>query len=183
MRRLRTVVLSISLTALLFAPFAVFAQDADTPTSEIVDIEEVNSFELFWPMVAGKTMDDGIIYSIKRLKEKVRGWFIFGKIQKANYGVFLGTKRVLEAEKLLKEDKKDLVIKSLDLAITHFKSSQENIERAREKDSSATIDLQARSRLQNLDKLVSWLAADREDVKSELGLVEEVVSQTLKNVP
>src|SRR3989344_5547563 len=52
-----------------------------------------DSYMLFWPLTAGRTQGDSI-YSLKLLKEQIRGWFIFGDVRKADYAVFLGTKRV-----------------------------------------------------------------------------------------
>ncbi|MEK7188745.1 MAG: DUF5667 domain-containing protein, partial [Patescibacteria group bacterium] len=61
-----------------------------------------NSFELFWPVVAGRTQGDSL-YPIKRWKEKLRGWLIFGNLQKADYFLFLSVKRFVEIEKLIKQ--------------------------------------------------------------------------------
>lgn len=77
----------------------------------------VNSYELFWPMVAGKTTSDGFIYQLKIFKEDVRGYLIFGPTQKANYQVLRASKRLLEAEKLLLDKKDDLASITLDKAI------------------------------------------------------------------
>lgn len=77
----------------------------------------VNSYELFWPLVAGKTMADGFVYQLKILKEDVRGYLIFGPAQKANYQVFQASKRLLEAEKLVLDKKDDLASLTLDKAI------------------------------------------------------------------
>src|SRR3989344_7375004 len=74
---------------------------------------EVNSFVLFWPVSAGKTMGESL-YGLKTFKEKVRGLLIFGKVQKVDYSLFLATKRVVEAEKLLNDGKDDLAVKTLD---------------------------------------------------------------------
>lgn len=80
-----------------------------TPTSSPLN---VSSFELFWPIVAGKTAGDPL-YFIKTLKEELRGKLIFGSAQKADYSVFLATKRIIEAEKLIFERKDDLAEKTL----------------------------------------------------------------------
>jgi len=181
MRRLRTVVLSISLTALFFAPFAVFAQDADTPTSDIANIEEVNSFELFWPVVAGKTTGEPL-YFLKSLKEKVRGWFIFGASQKAEYAVFLATKRVVEAEKLINEGKNDLADKTLSRATTQLEKAEQNLGKALDKgtpfqDEAVNIE----NRLSNLEIFVPWLILNSEENKEALSrFLEKVESLSSK---
>ena len=76
-----------------------------------VSAQAVDSYELFWPTVAGVTMDDPK-YILKTLKENVRGFFIFGKAQKVDYLITLAIKRTVEAEKLTKLDKKDLAQKT-----------------------------------------------------------------------
>lgn len=73
----------------------------------------VDSFELFWPLAPGKVMGD-TLYPLKLLKEKISDFLTFGTAQKANYKVFLATKRAIEAEKLLKDGKTDLANKTLD---------------------------------------------------------------------
>lgn len=125
------------LFTLLISPVTVLAQSNNqesmeegdssemmemSETGEEVMIEEVNSFELFWPMVAGRTRGDSL-YAVKRIKEKVRGWLIFGQAEKADYAVFLGTKRVLEVEKLLGEGKNDLANKTMEDAKEQFAKS------------------------------------------------------------
>lgn len=85
-----------------------------TPTPAPVD-----SFSLFWPLSAGKTMQSKI-YFLKILKEKIRGILIFGSAEKADYDVFLGIKRMLEAEALMKGNVSDLANKTLDDAANDF---------------------------------------------------------------
>src|SRR3989344_5183162 len=63
-----------------------------------------NSYELFWPVVAGKVKGDSL-YPVKLLKEKVRAFFIFDSGAKAEYFSFLSTKRLVEFEKLALVDK------------------------------------------------------------------------------
>ena len=81
----------ISLALVLFSFSPAFAQ-------------EINSYELFWPITAGKVAGEPF-YGLKLFKEKVRGSFIFGKFQKASYALFLTTKRVVETEKLIENFK------------------------------------------------------------------------------
>src|SRR3989338_9481511 len=93
----------------LFSVNVVFAQ---TPSPK-------TTFEAFWPLTAGKTIDDPL-YFLKVWKENFRGMFIFGNPKKAEYAVYLGTKRVLEAEKLLKNGKKELAHQTLVKATQQF---------------------------------------------------------------
>src|SRR5258706_11685992 len=95
-------VLFSSLLLLFAFSTSVFAKTTvlkPTPTPTPVPV--VNSFELFWPMSSGKTLQSKV-YFLKTLKEEVRGFFIFGSAQKADYKIFLSIKRMLEAEALMK---------------------------------------------------------------------------------
>jgi len=61
---------------------------------------EINSYELFWPIVPGRVSGDAL-YPLKLFKEKIRGFFILSSIKKAEYNLFLSEKRVVELEKLV----------------------------------------------------------------------------------
>ena len=117
----------------------------------------VSSFELFWPLSAGKTIDDPV-YFLKTFKENLRGMLIFSEANKADYAVYLGTKRILEAEKLLKENKKDFADKTLDKALEQFEIAQKNIEEAsiKKMDNRDSANI-IKSRLNNLTNFLSTL--------------------------
>lgn len=141
--------------------------------------DDVNSFELFWPMVAGKSRGESL-YSLKLFKEKIRGWLIFRPDLKANYEVFLGTKRVLEAEKLLNEAKTDFALITLDEAKGHFDTAISALNKARESDPGASVDPQALERLQNVDRLTKWLITKNEGaVHSKLETTESSLKELL----
>lgn len=164
----RTIIGLFSLASLLVAflvtPQLALAQKAKispSPSASPLLIAVINSNELFWPLAAGKTTDDSL-YFLKTFKENVRGWLIFGNAQKADYAVFLGTKRVLEAEKLLAEDKKDFADKTFDKALEQFEIARKNIEEASGKkmllsNSVATM----KPRLGNLIDFLPTLMSDK----------------------
>ena len=108
---------AILLLFLAVTPIAVLAQENDGTVS--AKLQNGGSYELFWPLTAGKTMDDPL-YFLKLWKEDIGGLFIFNVAKKADYGVMLSTKRILEAEKLLKEEKEDLAVKTLDKALAQL---------------------------------------------------------------
>lgn len=146
----------------------------DVVTQEGEEVAEINSFELFWPIVAGKTQGDSL-YSLKTFKEKVRGWFIFGKPQKAEYAVFLATKRVIEAEKLINEGKKDLTNETLDRAIFQFEVAEENINAVQGSLGSAVNEIN--NKLDNLETFMPWLISQNEEYKDELQPILEIVEE------
>lgn len=79
---------------------------------EMMETHSLNSYELFWPVVAGRTRSNRL-YIVKRLKERVRGLLIFGHAQKVDYRISLATKRVLETEQLVAEGREDLASATL----------------------------------------------------------------------
>lgn len=85
------------------------------------------TYEAFWPLTAGRTMDDSL-YFLKVWKETLRGMLVFGNPQKAEYAVYLGTKRALEADKLLGLGKTDLANKTLTKALEQLDFAQKNVD-------------------------------------------------------
>lgn len=81
---------------------------------------QISSFELFWPVVAGKVRGDSL-YSLKLLKEKIRSLFIFSSLKKAEYYSFLSTKRLVEFEDLIleKKDFKNAELTQKDILTIH----------------------------------------------------------------
>jgi hypothetical protein len=66
------------------------------------DYSKFDSYDVFWPIVAGKTMGDKL-FSLKMMKERVREMLIFSSFRKADYNITLSEKRLVEAEKLYLE--------------------------------------------------------------------------------
>lgn len=131
--------------------------------------QEVSSYELFWPVTAGKTLGDSL-YGLKIFKEKLRGAFIFGKLQKLDYSLFLATKRVVEAEKLLNEGKVDLAKATLAKMDRVLDTASANIDIPKELKSKSEVDA-LNKRLDNLETFLKWLVTKNESVKADLGLL------------
>lgn len=173
---LKALSITASSIALFLTAFvtSVFAVDTPAPSATPVAIvEEANSFELFWPMVAGKTSQDSL-YFLKTLKEKVRGIFIFGAPQKAEYAVFISTKRVLEAEKLLTDGKEDAAVKAIDAAIAQLAKAENQVTKAKEaKASLGGVAATMSTRLANTQKLAGWLATKYPSQQEKLNSLSE----------
>src|SRR6185369_12550673 len=137
------------------APVVAAAKTQANPTP--TPVPTVNSFDMFWPLVAGKTIESKLYY-LKLLKEKIRGMLIFGKAQKADYEVFLGIKRMLEAEVLMKAGKNDLANQTLDKALAKFQAAATDIDSAK---SSGEIPQDTKdeinTRVGNLKKFTNYL--------------------------
>ena len=83
-----------------FSPTASAASVSGlSPTPVLYKTDSVNSYELFWPVSAGRVMGDKL-YFLKILKENIRGALIFNDLKKAEYNITLSEKRTVEAEKL-----------------------------------------------------------------------------------
>lgn len=142
------------LTFLSLVPFSVYAQETKN------ELENINSFELFWPLVAGKVKGDKF-YSLKIFKENARGFLIFGKPQKADYSLFIATKRILEVEKLANDDKKELSLQTLDVALDELADVEKNMEASRDSIKSTVDDLNLK--FDNLEIFLPWLITQYKD--------------------
>lgn len=84
---------------------------------------KVDSFELFWPIVAGKVQGDSM-YSLKIFKENVRGYLILSSLKKVEYLTFISSKRLVEFEELALSRKNfENATKTLEV----YKSTQKKI--------------------------------------------------------
>lgn len=169
MKRVLSLFLGVVLLLGIFSP--AFAESLETPNKMV----EIKSFELFWPVVAGRTMGDPL-YSLKSLKEKVRGWFIFGKARKADYKIFLATKRVVEAEKLLKNDKNDLALKTFGLAENNVMKGKAYWTDVENKANQGDVMVNIKNQLTNIEKFLNYLESKNE------GAVMERINKLNSNV-
>lgn len=172
---MKKIIICIFFGLLLIGIFSTsaFAVSTPAPTSPPSNL---SSFELFWPIVAGKTMDESL-YFLKSLKEKVRGMFIFGSSQKANYELLLATKRVVEAEKLINEGKTDYANKTLDVASQQLDKASLNLDKALSmKVSFQEQALDMTNKLSNLEVFIPWLMNKADKNKEILSKVLEKVN-------
>ena len=156
--KLIKLVLIVFASTLIF-PSLTFAQ-SPTPSKEATTTaspKDISSFELFWPLAAGRTKADSV-YTLKLIKENVRGLLIFGNVQKADYAVFLATKRLLEVEKLLSEGKQDLASKTGEAAVKQLAKAEKKLAKANEKNEKFNDNRKVMlDRLTNMQKFLSIL--------------------------
>jgi len=188
MKRIVSFILGFALVLGLFSP--VVAQDVEvseaTSEADVMgtedEVAEVNSFELFWPVVAGKTRGDSL-YFLKSLKEKVIGILVFGDAKKADYLISLATKRVVEAEKLLLDGKEDLAIKTLDEAEENVVKSREYWDGVDNKANEGDIMINIKNQLTNIEVFLNFLETDNEGVvKNEIVELNEIVANFIINL-
>jgi len=125
-------------------------------------VQEISSFELFWPVVAGKTVDDNM-YFLKSFKEKLRGSLIFSDSRKMDYDIFLSVKRVVESEKLVDEGKADFAKTTVGEAENQVTKAKEEFVKGKEaKVDFGEVAPQIIDRLSNMEKLIVWLSSKNE---------------------
>ena len=116
------------------------------------------------------------LYGLKTFKEKIRGAFIFGKVQKVDYSLFLATKRVVEAEKLLSGSKIELAQKTLVKMDEALDVASANIDIPQELKGKGEVD-EINKKLGNLELFIPWLASKNESAKNELDAIFSKVQE------
>ncbi|MFH1407530.1 MAG: DUF5667 domain-containing protein [Patescibacteria group bacterium] len=160
----------------LLASFTKFVSAEAVTTPVSTPPSEVSSFEIFWPIVAGRTMGDSL-YFLKSLKEGLRGVLIFGQAQKADYSVFLTTKRIVEIEKLILEGKADLVEKTLVEATKQIDKATVNVTQALAKGNPFQEQaVNMGNRLSSLEIFISQLILKTDKNKDGLSKILEKIS-------
>jgi len=169
--------LLVALAVLALTPNSIIAKERFIPTPS--PTAEINSFELFWPISAGKTVGDSLFF-VKNLKENIRGLLIFGMPQKARYSALLATKRVVEAEKLMFEGKEDLATKSLGLAEIKLNMIGSNFGKHLSSGKTIPDDISVEmvGNLNNLEIFLTWLPTKyplhKEKLDKLLGIVKSL---------
>ncbi len=171
--------IAVFFTKSVLAQYPVSSLPSSSPTSLELS-QQVNSYELFWPLTAGRTVDDSL-YSLKLFKEKIRGWLIFGIQQKADYAAMLTTKRVLEAEKLINENKTNLVGQTFNMASSQLDIVNDQLKMAKQKNEKmgqTATDLS--NKLNNLEKFLNNLLNNKPEYQTQIkNLLEKI--QSAKN--
>lgn len=162
----------------LVLPFIIFANSlaitkiAPKPTPQPI---EVNSYELFWPIVAGRVQGDSM-YSLKILKEKVRGRLIFSNLRKAEYNTVLSEKRLLEFEKLAITNKD---FKNSAKTLETLKKTQEQVvnQLGQAKKEGLDVSLSSQTIAEAFDKEASLLQSILSKIEpSQKGIVTEAIA-------
>ena len=174
-KKIVVVFASLALVAGVGANFALAQEEVARP------VEELSSFELFWPVTAGRTKEDSL-YSLKLFKERVRGMVIFGSFKKVDYDIFLTTKRVIEAEALFNSGKQDLANKTLDLAINRLGDAQKRIEKIDATDKAGVIVDRVNNRLNNLEVFLPRLISQNEASRDKLQEILDKVQSLNRNI-
>lgn len=70
------------------------------PEEEEYDFVSMTTYEMFWPLVAGKVPGDRF-YGLKVWRDKLMYSLLFGSLKKSEYLKKMANKRLLEVEKLV----------------------------------------------------------------------------------
>lgn len=176
--------IAIFFTGLLFLSLffgvinSVSAQE-DMATSEASPSGTINSYNLLWPLTAGKTEADSF-YFLKLIKEQITGWFIFGDIRKADYEIYLGSKRYLEAEKLLKEGKVESALRAFEKADSHLHSAYNHVKSASSNGKISRDEIR-RDRLIHIKALIDQLRPTAPDAETALDQVKDRADSILRD--
>jgi len=102
---------------------------------------------------------------------------IFGNAKDAEYDVFLATKRVVEAEKLINNDKHELATKTIGDAIENLDEAQENWDDVENRDTPVKHEMN--NKLDNLETFLPYLStlSDNTETNDAIqSLLEKVTS-------
>lgn len=146
-----------------------------SPTTDSAIINQVDTFTLFWPLTAGKTRADSI-YILKQWKEELRALLIFGKPQKAEYMVFLSSKRLLEADSLIRSGKTDLAFRTLEDALINLNKAEKFINESKDDTTLNSVSEETKKKLKNLTILLDYLISQS---KEPMKMLKEVKDKSV----
>lgn len=162
----------------VFISTPAFAQEKDSTIS--AKLKSGGSYELFWPLTSGRTIEDNL-YFLKLWKESIGGLLIFNSGKKADYEVTLATKRVLEAEKLLKEGKEELAAKTLNNALAQLTLARGKFSKATKAGNEFQIIREnLQNQLSNLEGFIPNISQG--NTKSSGEKIQAVVKEFLNDV-
>lgn len=165
---------SFSVSALIILFFFQFSLKifAQTP---IPTPSPQSSYELFYPVVAGKTEGEPF-YFLKLIRDSLSEWLTSSNREKSMSSLRLATKRFLEAEKLFKQGKNNLAEKALNRFTTKLNNSYEYALKEKEQNSLPRLFQSINQETQKyriiLDQLLDQTTEDE----------RIIISQTLQKV-
>lgn len=122
-------IISVVLALISLVAFSTFNVLAAKPPASPTPTQFPSSYELFYPVVAGKTMADKF-YFFKTAREWLVSKLTFDPIRNAEYHLLLSKKRIVETEKLLSQSNYPLSQKSLTRSVSEIKNAIGSAKRA-----------------------------------------------------
>lgn len=154
----RTLIVSITIFSFIILPS--HAQNKENTSSSQIT-EKIDPYVLFWPLVAGNLPSDPF-YFLKTFKENLSEVFMFNNAKKGENQLTLATKRLLEAEKLAKDGKKDLANLTLEKVSNHVKNSENYLFDAKNNDakSYSNVYQEVKNKSSNINRYLPQLKKD-----------------------
>jgi hypothetical protein len=128
-------IISTSLAAVFLCAFFLSNVTAATPSPSPFP----SSYELFYPVVAGKTPADKF-YFAKTIREWIVDKLLFDQIKNADYHLTLSKKRLVEAEKLFSQKNYQLAEKTITKSVKEINTSLDTAKKA-ESQGEKTVDI------------------------------------------
>lgn len=135
------IIISFAFSAVIFpVKSATSEKPTSTPTlEEDYDFSSMTTYELFWPITAGKVPGDRF-YNLKIWRDKLTGYLFFSPVKKSEYLKQLANKRLLEAEKLVELDRQSFLQETLEKSTKYMKDGLGILSSAEQTSESAWLE-------------------------------------------
>lgn len=169
---LRFLISLILINFILVLPAAGIAKEIlPIPTSTPKPTSQ-SSYELFYPVVAGKTEGESG-YVFKLIRDRIIEIMSLGNIKKSEATLKIATKRLLEAEKLVKGNKNDVAKKTLSKFNTKLAASYDFA--IASKDNEQFVDLMTQIQEQTAKYLI--VLNQLKETSNSKGDIEEAIQR------
>lgn len=176
---MKKISLVLSAFILFLLSFLTNIKNIEAYSSPTPSPKPTTTYELFWPLAAGKTVDAKFFF-LKNWKENFKGKLLLGSPAKADYELLLTTKRVIEAEKLLDDKKESFGKKSLELAIQRVEKTSALLTKARQ--GGENIPSVKDNMLNRIDNLNIFLPRLREKADNDGDKLIDLILARIKDI-
>jgi hypothetical protein len=150
------------------------AEATEAAETETYDFASMNTYEMFWPITAGKVPGDSL-YSLKTLRDKLVGILYFSKLKKSEYVKQLANKRLVEADRVLELERYEHLKPTLDRSIDQMKEGLALLDSAPETEFSFWLEQEFDK---DLEKHMIVLNRMKEKApEGQAGVIEEALVQ------
>lgn len=171
------ILLSVAVLNYFVSLFPLYASDFGKSISKTT---KVNSYELFFPIVAG-TLPTDKKYIFKVLRDLVIPYFTQNTVKKVKIYTDISNKRLLEAEQMLLLGRNDLAENCLIKSAIFLKKAIKQAEKANKEDAVILVSFTILETVSKQETFLPYLARDKEE--SILNLLEQNYKEveTIKN--
>lgn len=155
MKKLIVFVLLIALSFFVVKSEVFAQEESPTPTP-------TSSYELFYPIVAGKTSGNSL-YFLKLTREWFVGKLIFSPLKKSDYYLVLTKKRLVETEKLLNENDVNNAKKTSERMLTNFQKAVDLSKKVSDEKSAGNLKTSLKDNGTRIGDFYMRLIKDQQD--------------------